>query len=329
MASIRGNFFRFFLRKTNNLNPVFTPHAVKKIRKLAASSLNDKTPKGFTLSKEKTPNGTLFERVTKDSAAKTGRVIYFLHGGAYISGLLSFYRNFAKDFCDAANGAEMIYLDYHLAPEHLYPTQLNEALDVWDDLTNRQGYLPENIMIAGDSAGANLTLALMLKLRDTGRKMPKAGLCISAWADMTGKGETFSANYGNDIMFGEKGKELTEEARERLIHSEIFCYAGDADRTDPYVSPVYGEYHDFPPMFFAAGGHEMLLSDTLTIVENLKKNAVPVEYDIQPEMFHIYAIYGNFIIEAKESYRKIILFINKQFQPSNHRDSKEVCAVVR
>lgn len=118
---------------------------------------------------------------------------------------------------------------------------------------------------------------------------------------------------GYDIMFGEKGKTLTEEARDRLINSEIFCYSAGTDRRDPYVSPVFGDYHGFPPMFFTAGGHEMLLSDTLTIVDNLRKNGISAGLDIQPEMFHIYAIYGNMMPEAKNSYGAILKFIRELY----------------
>lgn len=314
MASRSGNFFRFLLRKTNNLNPVNTPHAVEKIRKLAAGSLNDKTPKGFSLRKMTTEKGSRFEFVSKDGAEKNGNLIYFIHGGAFISGLLSFYRNFAVTLCDAANGAEMVFLDYDLSPEYVYPTQTNQALDVWAELTEKLGYKPENIVVAGDSAGGNLALSMMLQLRDQGKPLPKGGFIISAWADMTGTGETFFSNYPNDIMFGEKGKQLTEEGRDRLINSEIFCYSAGADRRDPYVSPVFGDYHGFPPMFFTSGGHEMLLSDTLTIVENLRKNGISAGLEVQPEMFHIYAIYGNMMPEAKKSYGAILKFIRELYE---------------
>ena len=89
---------------------------------------------------------------------------------------------------------------------------------------------------------------------------------------------------------------------------------GDADRTCPYVSPVYGEYYDFPPMFFIAGGHEMLLSDTLTVMDKLKQCNVPADCDIQDEMFHVYPIYGGWLPEGKISFQKLLDFICAQYQ---------------
>lgn len=313
MTSVRGNILKFILRLTNNLNPEKSPNAIEKIQKYSKLLINNKTPKGFTLSKEKTPNRTKFERISKTGSKKNGKVIYYLHGGAYIAGLISIYRNFAVDFFEAS-GCELILLDYSLAPKHKYPTQLNEAFDVWNDLINNQGYKPDDIIIGGDSAGGNLTLALLLKLRDEKLPMPKAAFCLSPWTDMTASGESYIENYSNDILFGEKGKEITEASREKFINSELYCFVGDADRKKPYVSPIYGDYHDFPPMYFAAGSHEMLLSDTLSIVENLKKNNVPVESEIKDEMFHTYVIYGAFMPEGAESFKKILDFIKAQFE---------------
>lgn len=315
MASVQGTILKAVLRRTGNLNPVSFPRAVEKIRRLERGWLNEEVPKDFELQKEQTPMGTRFERLSRKDATPTGRVVYYLHGGAYIAGLLSYYRMFAEDFDRAADGCELVLLDYRCAPDYRYPVQLEEALDVWEELTVRRGYDPQNIVIAGDSAGANLALALMLWLRDNGEALPKAACCLSAWADMTGIGESFTRNYGKDIMFGEKGKKLTEENKRRLWNSEIFCYAGDADRTDPYVSPVYGEYHGFPPMFFAVGDEEMLLSDTLTIAEKLRRQGVPVECDVQPEMFHVYVVYHRLLPEAEESYQKMLRFIRSQWTP--------------
>jgi len=312
MSSIRANFLKFILRTTNNLNPKTTPHAIKKIQKSANMFINEKTPRGYVLEKHKTSNGAKFEIISKKGAEKPQKIIYYLHGGAYIAGLVSFYRNFANDFYEAA-GAALVLLDYKCAPEYKYPSQLNEAFDVWLYLTKELGYKPENIIIGGDSAGGNLTLALMLKLRDEKFQMPRAAFCISPWADMTASGKTYIENYSKDIMFGEKNKQITNDVREQFLNSELFCFVGDADRTHPYLSPVYGEYHNFPPMYFSVGGHEMLLSDTITIVENLKKNNIQVECDIKDEMFHTFVIYGAFMPEAAECFKKILNFIREQF----------------
>lgn len=312
MESIRAKILKFVLGLTNNLNPEKVPNAIEKIKKFSNLMMNEKVPNGFELEKLETQKGTKFQIVHKKDMPKTEKIILYFHGGAYISGLISHYRTFAKDFYNSCN-ADLVLLDYKTAPEFKYPSQLNEALDLWEYLTENMGYKPENIILGGDSAGGNLTLAMMLKLRDENKKLPKAAFCMSPWADMTASGSSYLNNYQKDILFGEKDKEVDETIRRKFLNSEIYCFIGDADRKDPYVSPVFGEYYDFPPMMFTVGEYEMLLSDTLTIVKNLKENNVPVSLEIKPAMFHTYTIYGAFMPEAVESFEKILEFINLQF----------------
>ncbi len=312
MASVRGNILKWVLRMTNNLNPIKNPNCIQKIKKYSSLLLSDKTPRGFVLSKETTPSGTKFERVVKKGAEKSGKVLLFFHGGAYVGGLLSTYRNFAVDFYKNFQ-TELILLDYKLAPEFVYPSQLDEALDLWQDLIENQGYEPSNIIVGGDSAGGNLTLAFLLKLRDENKPLPKVAFCMSPWTDMTASGESYVENYSKDVMFGEKNKQVTPEMKETFLNSEIYCFAKNADRTCPYVSPVYGEYHGFPPIYFTVGGEEMLLNDTLVVVEKLKKCGVTTVLEIQEDMFHTYPIYAPFLPEGVKSLKNIIEFIKNNF----------------
>ncbi len=324
MTSLRGKLAQRFISRHFNMNSAHTSDSVASLRSRTAYFRNDKTPKGFSLIKETTPRGTSYERLLKNTSADhpsysdtppgERRVVYYLHGGAYVLGLLSLYRMLAESFYQAAGGCEIILLDYRCAPEYQYPTQLEEALDVWEELTERQGYQAKQIVVGGDSAGGNLTLAMLLRLRDAGKALPRAAFCISPWADMTGNGKSFQENYGKDVMFGDPGETLTKERKERLLNGRLYSFVGAADRYDPYVSPVYGDYRGFPPMYFTAGGNEMLLSDTLTIVEKLKQCGVPVGCDIQPGMFHIYALAARLVPEGTASFRKILAFIRRSFR---------------
>ncbi len=313
MISLRGRIVRAFLRRKGNFNPIRHPDAVSIIRSLYQINVEETPLKGFSVCREQTLGGTPYERVTMDGKAENGKLLLYFHGGAYISPLISAYRQAAPDVIRAGD-CEVILLDYRTAPQHTYPAQLNDALELWRELTERQGYLPENILIGGDSAGSNLTLALMLKLRDERRALPCAAFCISAWADMTLNGESYTKNYSKDVMFGEKGVEPSEESRAAFMQSDIFCFTGDADRRDPYVSPVYGEYHGFPPMLFTVGSHEMLLDDTLTIVEKLKSAGVDVECDVKEGMFHIYPLYAKYIPESADSHKRIMRFVSKHLK---------------
>ena len=94
-----------------------------------------------------------------------------------------------------------------------------------------------------------------------------------------------------------------------MLSSDIYSFIGDADREDPYISPVFGEYHQFPPMMFTAGSDEMLLDDTLTIVEKLKKEKIPVLCEVQPDMFHIYTTMRDAMPESQHSWNRILKYI--------------------
>ncbi|MGN0504056.1 MAG: alpha/beta hydrolase [Ruminococcus sp.] len=313
MVSFRGRIFRWVFRKTMNMNPKTTADTVSRLRKVSERAINDDVPEGYELSKETTENGIKFDRVTKTGADRTGRVIYYLHGGAYVAGLLSSYRTLAAGFFEASSGCEMILLDYDLAPENKYPTQLNQAIDVWNHLVEKEGYLPENIIVAGDSAGANLTMALFFKLRECGRKLPKAGICISLWGDMTCSGESYNKNYPVDVLFGEKRKAATKEDIDLLLSSPVYGFIGGEDRKNPYISPVFGEFGGFPPMFFTVGGDEVLLSDTLTVCEKLQNAGIYAECEVKEGMFHTYTVFHRIVPEAKDSYKKLLKFVKRVY----------------
>lgn len=157
------------MMRAQNINPIAHPEMQKKMKAMSAKYCHTKPKKGYTLECLTTESGTKYQRMKKRNAVSSGKVIYYTHGGCYISGLTYNYRDFCAPFCDLAEGVEIILLDYTLMPDSGYPTQLNEALDLWDELTVKRKIDPKNIIIGGDSSGGNLALALILKLKDTKR----------------------------------------------------------------------------------------------------------------------------------------------------------------
>ena len=140
---------------------------------------------------------------------------------------------------------------------------------------------------------------------------------------MTCSGSSYDTNYEKDAMFGSKinGEEF-EARRIRLMHSSHFGYASllsDEERRSPYVSPVYGDYHGFPPMFFAVGGNELLLSDTLTVTEKLKAEGIYTECSVSDGMFHIFALFPSLIPEARQVFRQLADFSKRITDKEAHR----------
>jgi acetyl esterase/lipase len=306
--SFVGSVMRTIIRRHFNANPELCADQIQLISRLDRFN-KPKTNRGYVIESLSTSHGAKYERIFQRDSRFSGKAVLYLHGGAYISGLTANYRKMARHLSQAAGGAEVYYLDYACAPARVFPSQLAEALDLWTELTEQLGYAPQSIIVGGDSAGGNLVLALLLTLRDKGCAMPAAAFCWSPWADMTASGESYARNYQKDVLFGNRKKPLDVNMLGELLKSNIYCFVGDADRRNPYVSPVFGEYHGFPPMFFAVGGDEMLYSDTMTIVDKLRAEGGEVETDVGERMFHVYPLFYSFLPEGKRAFAKTLAFI--------------------
>ena len=306
MASLRAKLGVKVVRKFFNMNPD-CGKSFAEVTEMV-SNYGTKVRKGFMRTVERTPDGVVFERYVP-LKGDNGKLVLYLHGGGYSAGLSQAYRTQACDMSKAAGGAQCILIDYDLAPEHVWPTQHEQAYALWTDIVCNQGFAPKDIIVGGDSAGGNLTLSLMLRLRDEGKELPCALFLISPWTDMLASGKSYQANYGVDPMFGQKGVTLDESSRERLLASDMYLWCREADRKDPYVSPVYGDYHGFPPTLMTVGGDEILLDDTLTIADKLRKEGIEVEVISHEKMFHIYPLYYTLFPESKKAYKQILNYI--------------------
>ena len=312
--SVRGKLVCFALKRYVSLNPDKNSSAAKTIAGLDRRTAGRKISSHLECISDVTANGTKYKRISLRNSAPNGRAVYYLHGGAFVAGLNPFYLELSSELIEANGGGEVVFLDYSTAPEHQYPTQLEQAFDLWSEIVNVFGYEPQNVVIGGDSAGGNLTLALMVKLRDENMAMPKGGFCISPWADMTASGKSYFYNYKRDVLFGDRKKDANDELRKKLAQSDIFDYASklsDEQRRDPLVSPVFASYHGFPPMFFAVGSDEMLLCDTLKIAKKLKKANCCVTLEVGEGMFHIYALFYRYLPEAKKSFKRLKEFLKE------------------
>ena len=162
------------------------------------------------------------------------KVILYCHGGGYTSGNLGYSRPLASKLSHIT-GWETLSFEYRLAPEHPFPAAVEDAEKAWDYLMY-QGYGAKDITVAGDSAGGNLALVLCHRLKAAGRMLPGHLVLMSPWTDMTASGESY-----------ETRKELDPSITEDYIHAVRSAYAGDADITDPQLSPLYGDFSGFPP----------------------------------------------------------------------------------
>ncbi|MFT4106268.1 MAG: alpha/beta hydrolase [Lacrimispora sp.] len=244
----------------------------------------------------------------------TGRVILQLHGGGYIGPMKNIYRRFAVRYSKMSYGGDVLTPDYRVAPENPYPAALEDAVAAYEWLVKEKGYSPEHIVVAGDSAGGGLGLALGLYLKDHGMALPSGFITMSPWTDLTNSGESYVSNYETDPLFG--------NSTDNMLYNS--SYIGESDPKDPYMSPLFGEYENFPPVLMQAGSYEVLLSDTLGVAEKLKKAGVKRRLSIYEGMFHVFQMAMDLIPESREAWHEVEEFLRIIYHINVKPDGKVV-----
>lgn len=207
------------------------------------------------------------------------RVLLYFHGGGYCSGSVTSHRGMVgRVGRDAA--IRTLAIAYRLAPEAPYPAALEDALAAWRFLRD-QGYAPGSIAIGGDSAGGNLTLALMLRLRAMGEALPAAAWLVSPWLDLRMTGKTLDSKADIDPLIN----------RDYLTGLAAAFLAGH-DPGDPVVSPLYADLAGLPPVLIQVGSSETLLDDAVRGAAALGAAEVRTTLEIWPHMIHAWMLWS-------------------------------------
>ncbi len=210
--------------------------------------------------------------------SRSDRVLLYLHGGAYIMGSPSTAACVSTRLAELM-GIRCFSVDYRLAPEHPFPAAIEDAVAAYKWLLAK-GYKAENIVLAGDSAGGGLSLALLLKLRDEGAPLPAAALLFSPWTDLSVSLEAHKLNY--DPMFT---PDLIRRAKE--------VYLNGASAKMPYASPYYGNFKGLPPLFFQVGSNELLFDDAAQTARKAGLAGVYTQFEVWPGYFHVFQMYND------------------------------------
>jgi epsilon-lactone hydrolase len=227
------------------------------------------------------------------------RHILYLHGGAYLYGSPSHYRDFIWRIA-AAGCARVLCIDYRLAPEHPFPAALDDAVAAYRWLL-AEGALPARMAVMGDSAGGGLLLASLLKLRDEGVPLPAAAVALSPWTDLALTGASLRENAAADPML------KAEQAPILVAH-----YLGGADPKHPYASPLYGDPAGLPPTLIQVGSDEILRDDAVRMAERMRAAGCRVELEVWPRMPHVWQLFARIVPEAWQAVERIGAFIRKE-----------------
>lgn len=209
--------------------------------------------------------------------AVTDRVIVHTHGGGMVANSAHTHRKLAAHVAKAA-GVRAVVVDYRLAPEHRFPAQIEDTVTVLRWLRG-EGVAPEHTATAGDSAGANLAITAVLRLRELGEPLPAAVVAFSPWVDMEHVGRTFTTNADSDALLSRASSELSAG-----------LYLGDTARTDPLANPLHADLTGFPPVFVTAGSLEVLLDSAERFVERARAAGVDATYECAPGQQHVHPL---------------------------------------
>ena len=226
-------------------------------------------------------------------------VILQLHGGGYMGAVRNAYYVFAGLYNEVSHGCNVLTPDYRVAPEHPYPAALEDAVASYQWLLDK-GYYGEQIIVAGDSAGGGLAMALCMYLKDHHMPMPGGVVAMSPWTDLTASGESYETNYERDPLFG--------NTKDSLIY--VNDYAGDHDKMDCCISPLFGDFRGFPPMLIQVGSLEMLLSDSVSVAAKAREQGIRVRLSIYEGMFHVFQMAYLNIPESKKAWAEVGKFID-------------------
>ena len=226
------------------------------------------------------------------------KIILQLHGGGYVGGMRNAYRMFAGLYNEVSRGMSVLTVDYRVAPENPYPAALEDAFAAYCYLIE-DGWFAEQIILAGDSAGGGLAMALCHYLKDKGMQLPCGIIAMSPWTDLTASGESYDTNYEKDPLFG--------KTRDSLIYNKD--YIGDNDPLNAYISPLFGDFRQFPPMLIQVGSYEMLLSDSVSVAAKAREQGGKVRLSIYEGMFHIFQMAAKMLPESKRAWVEIGKFI--------------------
>jgi acetyl esterase/lipase len=226
------------------------------------------------------------------------RHILYLHGGAYAFGSAAYYRDFLWRVA-AATRAQVLCIDYRLAPEHRFPAAVDDAVKGYRWLLS-EGAEPGRIGFMGDSAGGGLVFATLLRLRDERVPLPAAAVALSPWADLATTGASYRDNAEADPM-------LSPPQPRYLAR----CYLGDADPRHPYASPIYGDPAGLPPSLIQAGGDEILRDDAVRMAERLRAAGCQVDLQIWPRMPHAWQLFARILPEGRRAIDEIGAFVER------------------
>ena len=233
------------------------------------------------------------------SGADKDKVILYTHGGGFAVGSSASHRKLAGHLAKHL-GVTAVVIDYRRAPEQPFPAQIEDATAVYKELLER-GFKAANIVTSGDSAGGNLAVATVLKLREEKVALPGAVIAFSPWLDMEHVGKTLQTNAATDALVGKA-----------ILEAMSGMFLGEkGSRTDPLANPLKADYKGFPRLYINAGSAETLLDNAQDLARIAESAGVPVALSVVDGMQHVFPCLAGRAPEADDELRRIAAWFKR------------------
>ena len=220
--------------------------------------------------------GSVPVEILEPEVAAAKRVILYAHGGSFINGSCKAARNFCASFAHEC-ACKLFLPEYRRAPEYPFPAGLEDIFVTYRGILKKYAFSPASVVIAGDEAGANLAIALIHYLKQKKLPQPAALVLISPWLDISCSNEEIHTLQKSD-------KFLLKEA----LQAAAGRYTTFDNVQNPLVSPLYGSFTNFPPVFIQCGSQEILSADAKALAQKIEAVGGQVQLDIWPEMWHFF-----------------------------------------
>jgi len=235
------------------------------------------------------------------SVAEPERTVLYFHGGGYFFCGLSTHRPACAYLAKSAK-ARVLSVDYRLAPEHVFPAAVDDAVAWWRALLS-EGVQPDQVVFAGDSAGGGLALACLVAARDQGLPMPAGAILFSPWTDLSCSGDTMQSLAKADVMFDPDS-----------LPQAAALYLQGTPATTPLASPLFADLHGLPPLMIHASRHEILLADSTRLHERATQQGVASELHLRSRLPHVWPTMI-MLPEARQSLHDCGVFATRVTRP--------------
>jgi acetyl esterase/lipase len=290
-------------------------HRFRRNRKLL-SAVRSKTSPSITLESDRiadVPVEWVIPRALLSNPQAT--VCLYVHGGGFVMGGPNSHRDMAAYLAEKAQ-IKLLMVDYRLAPEHPFPAALDDALAVYQALLLT--HAPERLLMAGDSAGGNITLATLQTIRDRAQAtigqasdstpastpvgarlaLPRGFFLLSPWLDLSNRNPSVRGNEKTDVMLNQQ---LLDEYREQ--------YAPGIPVTDPRLSPILASVEGLPPCLIIVSEAETLQDDSVLLHQNILAHRGTSTLVTWPKVPHAFPVMARLLPEARQALDRIALWI--------------------